>query len=284
MRARNRLPVWIAIALSIGYATPVIAQSVLGAPASTEFKFSTPMPSDVAPPDKVESRSGAPTPPKIHELLTLLADPKVKEWLEGQAEAKTAAGSAQQTDISAAGYLNSRAGAIHDQIVALARAFPDLPNQFARAADRVAAVDVGHGRAMSLFKFAVLVAFGFGAEWLFRRITRRTRRRLDGLPIDTVNQRLRLVAVRFALALGMGAAFALGSIAPFLTLDWNPVRREMYLGLLIAFVAIRVAADIGDFLLAPDHQRFASFRQIRWLPASGPGDSPCLWAGSRFYG
>jgi moderate conductance mechanosensitive channel len=54
----------------------------------------------------------------------------------------------------------------------------------------------------------------------------------------------------------MGAAFALGSIAPFLTLDWNPVRREMYLGLLIAFVAIRVAADIGDFLLAPDHQRF----------------------------
>ena len=109
---------------------------------------------------------------------------------------------------------------------------------------------------MSLFKLAVLVAFGFGAEWLFRRMTGRTRRRLDGLPMETVNQRLRLVAVRFALALGMAAAFALGSVGPFLVLDWDPIRREIYWGLLIAFVAIRVAVAIGDFLLAPDHQRF----------------------------
>jgi hypothetical protein len=147
MSARNRLPICVAIALSIGYATPVIAQSALGAPASTEFKFSTPMPSDVASPnksdvaspDKGETRLGTQAPPKIHELLTLLADPKshqvltlladpkVQEWLEGQGAAKTAAGSAQQTDYSVAGYLNSHAGAIHDQIVALARAFPDCP-------------------------------------------------------------------------------------------------------------------------------------------------------------
>ncbi len=40
MRARNRLPLCVAIALSIGYATPVIAQSAPGAPASTVFKFS----------------------------------------------------------------------------------------------------------------------------------------------------------------------------------------------------------------------------------------------------
>ena len=106
MRARNRLPICVAIALSIGYATPVIAQSAPGAPASTVFKFSTPMPPDVASPDKVETRSDTPAPPKIHELLTLLADPKnyqvltlladpkVKEWLEGQGKAKTAAGTA----------------------------------------------------------------------------------------------------------------------------------------------------------------------------------------------
>ena len=115
------------------------------------------MPPDVASPDKVETRSGTPTPPKIHELLTLLADPKsyqvltlladpkVKEWLEGQGEAKTAAGTAQQTDNSVAGYLNSRAGAIHEQILALARAIPDLPNQFTRAAARVTAVHREHG-------------------------------------------------------------------------------------------------------------------------------------------
>ena len=74
--------------------------------------------------------------------------------------------------------------------------------------------------------------------------------------MKTVNGRLRLVAVRFALALGVVAAFVLGSVGPFLTLDWNPIRREMYLGWLIAFVVIRVAAAIGDLLLAPAQERF----------------------------
>lgn len=268
MSARNRLLICVALALSIGYATPVIAQSVLGAPASTAFKFSAPMPPDVTSPDKFETRSGTPTPPKIHELLTLLADPKnyqvltlladpkVKEWLEWQGEAKTAAGTAQQTDNSIAGYLNPRAGAIHAQILALARAIPDLPNQFTRAAARVTAVHREHGGYWALVRLAVLVAFGFGAEWLFRKITNRTRLHIDALPMKTVNDRLRLVAVRFALALGVVAAFALGSVGPFLTLDWNPTRREIYLGWLVAFVVIRVAAAIGDLLLAPAQERF----------------------------
>jgi small-conductance mechanosensitive channel len=153
-------------------------------------------------------------------------------------------------------YLNSRAGAIHEQIVALARAIPDLPSEFERAAARFSAVHDGHGWAMSLFKLAVLVAFGFGAQWLFRKMTGRARRRLDELPMETANDRLRLVAARFALAFGVVLAFALGSLGPFLALDWDPIRRETYLGYLIASVVIQVAVVIGRLLLAPDDQRF----------------------------
>jgi moderate conductance mechanosensitive channel len=108
-----------------------------------------------------------------------------------------------------------------------------------------------------------LLAFGFGAEWLFRKITNRTRRHVDALPMETVNDRLRVIAVRFALALGMVAAFAVGSVGPFLSLDWNPTRRDIYLGWLIAFVVIRVAAAVGDLLLAPDQERF------RIIPTDG---------------
>jgi len=71
---------------------------------------------------KATASEEAATPSKIHELLTLLADPKVQEWLEEQGETKAAAGSAQETDNSVEDYLNSRAGAIREQIVALARA------------------------------------------------------------------------------------------------------------------------------------------------------------------
>jgi hypothetical protein len=53
--------------------------------------------------------------PKIHGLLSLLADPKVQEWLKEQGEAKAVAGSAQETESSVEDYLHTRAGAIRDQ-------------------------------------------------------------------------------------------------------------------------------------------------------------------------
>jgi small-conductance mechanosensitive channel len=201
------------------------------------------------------AREDGAVPPRIRELLTLLADPKVQEWLEAQGEAK-AAGSAQETDNSVEDYLSSRGGAIHEQIVALALAIPDLPNQFKQAALDDSLVHGEYGRAWAFFNVAVFGALGFGAEWLFRTMTGRARRRLDGLPMETVNDRLHLVAVRFALALGAVAAFTLGSVGPFLTLDWDPILRGAVFGYLIALVVIRVAAAIGDFLLAPNHERF----------------------------
>jgi moderate conductance mechanosensitive channel len=214
--------------------------------------------------------------PKAHELLTLLA----QEWLEEQGLAKPAAAAAQKTDTSTEDYLNSSAGAIHDQIVALARAIPDLPNEFERAAAHVAAVDPDSGigqvfldlgilgdpykvatrrlaaEAQGLLNLAIVAAFGFGAQWLFRKMTGRVRRRLDEFPMDTVKDRLRVIATRVALAFGVIAAFVLGSLGPFLAFDWDPVRREIILGFLIVFVAIQVAAATGDLLLAPDHERF----------------------------
>jgi moderate conductance mechanosensitive channel len=217
---------------------------------------------------KPAASEGAATPPEIHELLTLLgdpknrelltllADPKIQEWLEEQGEAKAAAGPAQETNNSVEDYLDSRAGRIREQIVALAGAIPDLPNQFERAAARYSAVRGEYGMAWALFYLAIFGALGFGAEWLFRRVTRRIYARLDSHPLETVRDRLHVVAARFAFAVGRVAAFALGSVGLFFALDWNPTLRGTVLSYLIAFVVIRVAAAIGDLLLAPDHERF----------------------------
>jgi moderate conductance mechanosensitive channel len=234
----------------------------------------------------------AATSPKAHELLTLLA----QEWLEEQGLAKPAAPAAQKTDTSVEDNLNSDAGAIHDQIMALAGAIPDLPNEFERAAARISAFDPDSGRAQFLLKLgifgdrwkvatrllaqrvqlflklAIVAAFGFGAQWLFRKMTGRVRGRLDGLPMDTVKDRLRVIAMRVALAFGVIAAFVLGSLGPFLTLDWDPVRREIILGFLIVFVAIWVAAAIGSCCWPPVMSVPGSFRQKRERRGSGAGD------------
>ena len=197
------------------------------------------------------------SPPQIQQLLTLLADPKVQTWLKQQNETRSAAASGRDAvEESPSHVLDSRLGAIRDHLVALAHTIPDVPHQFERGAARVSAELGEHGRAKVLLLVAVFVGLGMGVEWLFGKATERSRRHLDALPLETVASRVHLVAIRFAFAVGMVLAFALGSVGPFLALDWPPLLREMLFGLLIAFLALRVANVVGRFLLAPRHERF----------------------------
>jgi len=196
------------------------------------------------------------TPPQIQQLLTLLADPKVEAWLKKQNEAKSAASTRDSAEASISHALDTRLAAIREHIVGLARTVPDLPNQFERGRARVTA-DLGeHGRGEILLLLAIFVGLGTGVEWLFRKATQRARAHLDALPSETVKERLHIVALRFAFAVGLVVAFALGSIGPFLALDWPPLLREGLFGLLVAFLVVRIANVVGRFLLAPYHERF----------------------------
>ena len=197
------------------------------------------------------------TPAKVHELLTLLADPKVQKWLEQEAKAKAASQSApENVEESISHYFDAQLGAVRTHILALAAALPDVPNQFQRGSRLVTAELGDAGRTGALLLLVVFVALGFGVEWLFRWATQGIRARLDSLPLETVSHRLRVVAARFAFAVGMLLAFAVGSVGAFLAFEWPPLLREMVSGLLVAILAIRVAIVVGRFLLAPEAERF----------------------------
>jgi small-conductance mechanosensitive channel len=224
--------------------------------------FSTALPYGALAAQQAGARAAAPaseeaTQPKIHELLTLLADPKVQEWLKQQNEAKSTATSGQDiAEESVSQALDTRIAAIREHIVDLARTVPDLPNQFWRGRARITADLGANGRVKALLLLAVFVGLGTGVEWLFRKATQRARGHLDALPSETVRGRVHLVALRFAFAVGLVAAFALGSVGPFLAFDWPPLLREMLLGYLIAFLVLRIASAVGHFLLAQRHERF----------------------------
>src|SRR5215469_13311091 len=120
------------------------------------------------------------TPEKIQQLMTLLADPKVRDWLEQ--ESKSQASSEQAaTEESVSQALDARLAAMREHIVDLARTVPDLPAQYERGHDLVTA-DLGeHGRTKALLLLAVFVGLGTGVEWLFRKATQRARAHLDTL-------------------------------------------------------------------------------------------------------
>jgi small-conductance mechanosensitive channel len=197
----------------------------------------------------------AATSPKIHELVTLLADPGVQKWLKEEDEKKSAAEHVKNAgDESVSHYFVARLRAIREHLAALAGAVPELPNQFERGVGLLQAEIPRRGTVVLLV--LLFAGLGYGVEWLFRKATQKLRQRLDNLPMETVNGRLRLVAARLAFAFGVVAAFALGSIGPFLALDWPPLLSEMVFGYLVAFLATRVAVVVGHFLLSPESERF----------------------------
>jgi small-conductance mechanosensitive channel len=203
------------------------------------------------------SAKGEATPEKIQELMTLLADPKVRDWLEQESKAQAVQARESEGETNSISHeFDSHVAAVREHIVALGAALPELPNQIESVHSRITS-DLGSGgRVKGLLLLALFIGLGFGVEWLFRKATERIRRHLDEHPLETVNDRLRVVATRFAFAVGVVAAFALGSVGAFLALEWPPLLREMVFGYLVVFLVIRVAVVVGHLLLAPHHERF----------------------------
>jgi moderate conductance mechanosensitive channel len=197
------------------------------------------------------------SPAEIDALLSLLADAKVQAWLRQQHASEAAAPApAKSEEESPQEMMSSRVEAVRLHLTEMSDAIPGMPAEFAHAADVFQERLGGRRPARILTLLAAFVGLGFGIEALFNRATRRIRQNLDGHPVETVGDRVRLVAERAAFVLGSVVAFAAGSIGAFLLFRWPGLLRQIVLGYLIVFLAIRIAAVLGRFLLAPYNERF----------------------------
>ena len=196
-------------------------------------------------------------PSEIQALLNLLADPKVQAWLAQQGKNQVAAPPpAVSAPASPEEMMSSRVEAVREHIAEIADTMPSIPAQFAHAADVFKERLGGRRPGRILTLLAAFVGLGFGVEALFSRATRRMRQHLDEHPVETVGDRVRLVAERAAFALGSVVAYAVGSIGAFLVFHWPGLLRHIILAYLIVFLAVRMAAVLGRFLLAPVNDRF----------------------------
>ncbi len=227
--------------------------------------------------------SGEP-PAKVQELLKLLDDPAVRDWL-AQHQASSAA-AAQPTppaapakqEMGASSYFASRVAAIREHVAELMTAFPKLPAEFARAGIILSLEFQERGLLTILLLIAVFVGLGLGAERLYHWIGKGAFNHIIALKLDTVAQRLRAVAIRLAYGLGMVGSFAIGSVGAFLALDWPPLLREIVLGYLMAFLVIQLTLVAARFLLAPGAERF------RILPMSTEAARFWTWRLGLFVG
>src|SRR5829696_913414 len=190
-------------------------------------------------------------PAQVRELLKLLGEPAVHDWLNEESKKLPRA----QSQTSAA----ERPAQLAAERLALARArlnrlgavIPSLPDEGRHAAALLGGELQNHNPLGIIVLILGFPLLGLGAEWAFRRGTRRARERAEHASYDLVAHRLRATGVRFAFGLTSVAVFALGSIGAFLVFEWPPVSKQIVLAYLVAAVAWRVALLLGRLLLEP---------------------------------
>jgi small-conductance mechanosensitive channel len=251
---RRLLTIPAAALLAIGLATPACPQS-----------------KDAVPP--APTTSAADAPPKVRELLDLIGDPQVRAWLDqqkghGDVKARAASRDAAPPPEGAAELdaLVGRLGEMRAHVAALIAAVPHMGEDF-RAAEGMLAGEFQGRELWRMLRLLVLfVGLGCGMEWLFWRATTRFRARIEDVRLETIGERLRVVGSRFAFAVGLVLSFAAGSVGAFLAFDWPHLPKELLLGYLLAFLALRLALSTGRFLLAPGRRRGADVSRFRIVP------------------
>jgi small-conductance mechanosensitive channel len=232
---------WLAIILLLGMAVPLPAVAQSG-------------PSPTLP---------AQAPAKVQELMRLLDDPAVRDWVAAQhsgsqvpASADPAANPASSMVMNPGGFLEIRLEAIRTHLIDLAKAVPLLPAALADVRARLMVQLQDRGPWRILLLIGVFLGLGWLVERLFRRLTSGIQHWIVGITLETVGDRLRAAAIRLCFAIGLVAAFAIGSVGAFLLFDWPPLLREIVLGYLLAILILRIVLAFGRFTLSPGAERF----------------------------
>jgi small-conductance mechanosensitive channel len=186
----------------------------------------------------------APPPDKIADLIKILDDPSVRDWLKNQG--KTATQPANQNVLT--GMRSWEAGS-RARFKAVVNALPRLPSEIGAAATRVRLEAKEQGFAPAAVILIVVLVVSLIGEWIARR---------------TVDRILRVhpLLMRTAVELLPLAVFTLIATVFFLLVDWPPRLGSTVLAYLVAAVVFRMVAALCAMGLAAGSLSPFIFRRI----------------------
>jgi small-conductance mechanosensitive channel len=209
--------------------------------------------------------AAAPPPEKAQELIKLLDDPDVRAWL-----AKKSPPPSESEDAAVDAQISGFEHAMRNHLIAMRMAFPRIPVDTANAVAIVKTDINSRGFATILALFAVLLAFGFGAEWLFKQAMQGVRRHIAKLASVPGARNQNGLIVHLLSETAPLVVFFLVSAGIFLAFEWPTLLREIILRYLVAFVALRAIMAIARLLLSPSGVATPEGHEapLRLIPAS----------------
>ncbi len=205
--------------------------------------------------------TGDPSPNDIRELMRLLSDREMVEWLKNRA-AETGQGTSSASVTSYRETVAKLIAGARNRVHDIVTAFASLPEGIETLKNRADEI-VPPGRGLRAATYVVIFLFvGAGLEWLFWQYFQPVRLRIEISRPERLAHRFAAAAGRLALAAAAVAVFAVGSIGTFLAFDWPPILEWMIVNLLLGVVVLRAVIALCTFLFAPRISR------LRLVPLS----------------
>lgn len=165
----------------------------------------------------------APPPAKISELLKLLDDPEIRNWIQNRSSTPAASSEVSKEATLEVEDIEAKA---RNRFKALGAAIPKVASEIAMAASRVRQQASESGFAPALILLLGIVGVGAGAEWLFRKRVRKAK--------------FESAILTHAYAeFGPLLVFSVVAALIFLALDWPPLVRVVILYALLAMIGYR---------------------------------------------
>lgn len=191
----------------------------------------------------------SPSPNDVKELIRLLGDEGVQEWLKESAAEKAEPEDAAPESLRE--LVDSKLAGVAHRAQALGLAWniiPQMPMVLAQEWEG----ELSHAQKVrSLTYVLTFLLIGLGLEWLYRQFTRLTLLRVEQAPKDAPMEKLTGAAIRAAIIFGGLTIFAIGSIGAFRSFDWHPIVSAVVLDFLVMILLFRVITTVSLFFQAP---------------------------------
>ncbi|AYG57625.1 mechanosensitive ion channel family protein [Rhizobium jaguaris] len=211
------------------------------------FAFAVPgaaLAQSAAPP----SAAAAPPPEKVRELIQLMNEPDVKQWLASQVSAPPVSAGNPGTNGGQMSELSDTLGHTRRHLEIVSGAAMTLPSEVMTASQRLENEGEAVGRLRIGIQILVLFFLGLVAELVVARLINikhmQHTERAAGVETE-------LQAARFQFMGGVVPAIVHGvaTLIPLLVFDWPPIIESFAIACVIALVSIRLAISLGKLLM-----------------------------------
>ncbi|WP_457660794.1 mechanosensitive ion channel family protein [Sinorhizobium medicae] len=175
-------------------------------------------------------------PAKVQQLIELLGDPDVRQWLAAKQTTATAA------VIPPAGYASRLVTGIRRHLIGMGQAIPRLVPEWIAARERIAHELQNGATTAIVWGLSLVLIAGNAAEFLVRYALRRSARRSAAEPGPGLAALIRIAPL---------VVFAIAAVAAFAHTGW-PSRLEAAVApLLVAWIGARLLSAVASAVMEP---------------------------------